>query len=352
MTEFVRLSAPKNCTFSENDWNVLSRFWHPVAWCDEVKPEEPFGAVLLDTKLVVYRTEKGVTVARDVCPHRGAKLSNGRMIEGELTCPYHAFHFNDEGMCTKIPAHPEMKIADKMCLKTFPVIERYNIIWTCLNPDPEPLNPMPDWDDMNDDGVEVFRIPGPNWKVSAARHCENFHDPAHFSVVHEGTFGSGDFKEVPRYKVNRTDIGLEHSNTFQQVDRHSFEIEETELAEINYGYRFTFPFSNHLVVESESTNFDWYKVMDVAGPVSATESRIFLQIVREEKERTENLKEDVIEFEKKIVQQDIDIVEHLEPLELELGASDRVLIPADLWSVSYRRGLADYGLRTGMEEDQ
>jgi len=272
------------------------------------------------------------------------------MKDGQLTCAYHALHFNYEGKCTRIPAHPDIKIAGKMCLTTYPVVERYNIIWTCLNPDSETLNPLPEWDDINDPGVDVLRIPSPTWKVSAARHCENFHDPAHFSVVHEGTFGSSEYSEVPPYKVVRTETGLEHTNIFKQVDRNTFDVGEDEIADIKYNYKFTFPFCNHLYLESESENFDWYTVVAVASPNSSRESRIFLQIIREKKTDQEQSANDVIEFEKAIVQQDLAVVEYLEPLELSLDLSDEVLIPADAWSIAYRRALADFGLTTGMEQ--
>ena len=43
----------------------------------------------------------------------------------------------------------------------------------------------------------------------------------------------------------------------------------------------------------------------------------------------------------------IDLIEH--PLELSLDLSEQVLIPADAWSIAYRRALADFGLTTGLE---
>lgn len=341
--------APANNTFTENDWNVLSRFWHAVAWSDEVTSEKPYGATLLDIKLVVFRGDNGeVTVASDRCPHRGASLSRGKMEDGKLTCAYHAFQFNQDGTCARIPAHPDMKIAAKMCLKSFPVIERYNIIWTCLNPEPKPLNPLPEWDVLNDPEIENIRVPGPNWKVSTARHCENFHDPAHFSVVHEGTFGAPEFNDVPAYKVERTETGLTHTNTFTQVEANTLETGGDQVAKIDYSYQFTFPFCNHVHLESESENFETYTVFDTASPVSAHETRVFLQVTRKKIENNPVTYEDVLEFEKTIVGQDIEIVEYLDPLELSLDLSEQVLIPADAWSIAYRRALADFGLTTGL----
>ena len=65
--------VPRKNTFSENDWHVLAGFWHPVAFSHEIE-DKPVSAKLLDVELVIYRTSKGVSVAKDICPHRGTKL--------------------------------------------------------------------------------------------------------------------------------------------------------------------------------------------------------------------------------------------------------------------------------------
>ena len=72
---------PKNCTFAPNDWRILSGFWHPVAFAHDVN-DAPVPARLLDVDLVIWRTEDGVSVARDLCPHRGTRLSAGRVDDG------------------------------------------------------------------------------------------------------------------------------------------------------------------------------------------------------------------------------------------------------------------------------
>jgi phenylpropionate dioxygenase-like ring-hydroxylating dioxygenase large terminal subunit len=52
-----------------------------------------------------------------------------------------------------VPAHPDNGIPAKLHLKTYPAIERYGLIWTCLRPDRDidavSAQPptMPHWDD-------------------------------------------------------------------------------------------------------------------------------------------------------------------------------------------------------------
>ena len=44
---------------------------------------------VLGLPLVVYRSGTQLVAARDACPHMGAALSEGRVCEGKLVCPWH-----------------------------------------------------------------------------------------------------------------------------------------------------------------------------------------------------------------------------------------------------------------------
>src|SRR3546814_4765207 len=55
--------------------------WYVSACSREVQSGSPLRRVLLDTPVLLYRTEAGQPVALyDRCPHRGAPLSNGKQI--------------------------------------------------------------------------------------------------------------------------------------------------------------------------------------------------------------------------------------------------------------------------------
>jgi len=72
----MQTQLPRNCTFSRTDWEVLSRFWYPVAFSSEIGAA-PFAATLLDQKLVLYRHADGISCFTDLCLHRGVPLSMG-----------------------------------------------------------------------------------------------------------------------------------------------------------------------------------------------------------------------------------------------------------------------------------
>ena len=78
---------PRHCTFRESDWHILAGFWHPVAFVHDIK-DKPVAARLLDVNLVIYRTSEGITVAKDLCMHRGTRLSLGWMQDDLLVLPH------------------------------------------------------------------------------------------------------------------------------------------------------------------------------------------------------------------------------------------------------------------------
>jgi phenylpropionate dioxygenase-like ring-hydroxylating dioxygenase large terminal subunit len=164
-------TLPRDCTFSSEDWQVLADCWHPVAYADAIT-DKPYGTKLLDQDLVVYRTSQGVVVAKDICLHRGAQISLGWMQGDEIVCAYHGFRYSFAGKCTLVPAHPTLPISEKLCLITYPAIEQYGLIWTCLSK--KPARDLPDWPELADPEFTKVHLAPFDWKTSAARQAENF----------------------------------------------------------------------------------------------------------------------------------------------------------------------------------
>ena len=67
----------------------------------EVTPASVFGE-----PLVLWRSEDDGTVhcADDVCPHRAAALSEGRLRDGKLECYYHGWQFDGKKVCCFNPS--------------------------------------------------------------------------------------------------------------------------------------------------------------------------------------------------------------------------------------------------------
>jgi phenylpropionate dioxygenase-like ring-hydroxylating dioxygenase large terminal subunit len=126
---------------SDIDLQPLRRYWHPVADAGDVD-EAPLCVQLLDEQVVLFRSGGSVRAFRDLCPHRGAKISMGSVVDGTLVCPYHGFRYDGSGSCVYIPSQPRdlQRIPARLKLAPYHVEERYGLVWVALE---EPVAPLP-----------------------------------------------------------------------------------------------------------------------------------------------------------------------------------------------------------------
>lgn len=331
---------PAGSGFGENDWHILASFWHPIALASEIG-NQPVSARLLDVDLVVYRTSSGVTVARDRCPHRGVKVSAGRVVDDQLVCPMHGMHFDAEGQCRVIPSSTDQgaPISPAMRLATFRCTERYGIVWTCLKQ--HALAPLPDWPVLQAPEEGVVFVPPDVWQASAARHVENFNDLAHFPWVHLRSFGSDVTIATAPYDVEDIEHGLRFRCPYEEGGNRFPDGVEAEDRQVEYTFELTFPFSTLLTVDPQGSDFVHY-FADTACPVSVDETRIF-QLLTDTTGHPDA--EFWIQDSLAINADDKPLVES-QPPELPLDpAGELHHMPADRWSVRYRQRLVkQYGL--------
>ncbi|MFX8289620.1 Rieske 2Fe-2S domain-containing protein, partial [Acinetobacter baumannii] len=74
---------------------------------------------LLGQDLVLWRHSGRAVEWLDLCIHRGARLSLGRVTNGELVCPYHGWRYDLDGTCTLLPAQPKTPIPARACAETY-----------------------------------------------------------------------------------------------------------------------------------------------------------------------------------------------------------------------------------------
>src|SRR5450432_1701756 len=110
---------------------VLLNDWHAVVRASELKIGSTQSAKLLDRELVIWRSRDGVHAWLDVCVHRGAKLSLGKVQNDCLICPYHGWTYDTAGQCTGIPAHPSIVPPGRAKTTVFQVREAYDLVWVC-----------------------------------------------------------------------------------------------------------------------------------------------------------------------------------------------------------------------------
>ena len=333
---------PRDCSFTPDDWQVLARCWFPVAIGAELA-DAPKAVRLLDERLVVYRAGSRIVVARDLCIHRGVPLSIG-WVEGEdIVCRYHGLRFGPDGACREIPSEPGAVPTARMRIATFPVQERYGLIWTSLDPDADPakLPVFPLWDDP-----DFERIVPPSMDIAGAagRQCEGFLDVAHFAWVHHGTFADRNNPVVPAYAVHWNDDGTLVSDYVSDVANipHG-----TVLASpVPEGFLWRrlfevqFPFFPRLTIFFPDDR--QLCLLNCASPMSARMTRLFVPIVRNFGHGGDLAP--VYEFNRRVFDEDRVIVETQHPEDLPLDLMQEAHIKADRASIAYRQGLRKMGL--------
>lgn len=167
---------------------LIADRWYVVLDAKELSSGEVLGRMRMGQDLVFWRDSAGkVFAARDRCPHRWTKLSNGKMVGDALQCPFHGFEFNGSGACTKMPAHPERKISGAMSLTTLPLREAHGFLWMWTGPSEAPDSDPEffDFSGYSSSGSQLI-VPVAN---SYTRAIENQLDMTHLPFVHRKTIG-------------------------------------------------------------------------------------------------------------------------------------------------------------------
>ena len=182
----------------------LQNFWYPVALKTDQTPKL---VKLFGKHYVLWRSTTGLVLTQPYCPHRGARLDHAKEQDGSLVCPYHGWQFGEDGNCKFIPQiEAGLPIPPKAYLATYPVVERYGVVWTCIGT-PETTGPPP-WHEADELGwrvqVDFFEL----WGASGFRIIDNNLDQSHPAFIHQNTFGDPTRPWVPRYSVELTSNGF------------------------------------------------------------------------------------------------------------------------------------------------
>lgn len=187
----------------------FARVWTPVTVASNLGTK-PLGLLLAGEKIVFFRDSDGKARALiDRCPHRGVKLSLGKVNDkGCIECPFHAWQFDGTGKTTYIPLNPDAK-RDNYSAMSLPVREIGGVLWVYTDasgaaPPSEPnvpealTNP-----DLTLTYLEV------EWKAHWTRAMENMLDSPHVPFLHVKTIG----RFVRPYLKHDTRMDIEWEDT-------------------------------------------------------------------------------------------------------------------------------------------
>jgi phenylpropionate dioxygenase-like ring-hydroxylating dioxygenase large terminal subunit len=171
---------------------MIRNQWYIVLDSKEVKPGKPLGVNRMGEKLVFWRDSAGKVICmRDLCPHLGARLSQGKLIGDRLRCPFHGFEYDTNGKCRLVPAIGKNgKIPNALEVSNYPVYEAHGWIWIYWGKPQEGELSSPEFFNEIDDRFSYgsFRQ---YWPVHYSRMVENQLDVMHLPFVHHNTIGAG-----------------------------------------------------------------------------------------------------------------------------------------------------------------
>ena len=179
--------------------NYPRNMWWCAAFANEVT-EKPMSRWLLELPIVMYRMSDGTPVALDDrCPHRWAPLSQGKIIDDQIQCPYHGMTFGKDGMCTLVPTQDNVPKNAKV--NSYPLRESGNYIWIWMgDPDAIDCEPIdmsyttdPAWSYVNG----YYEVTA-NWVLIR----ENVMDLTHIAYLHADTFQQGDWDTAPHVSMD------------------------------------------------------------------------------------------------------------------------------------------------------
>ena len=189
----------------------LKNAWYVAAWSDEVS-DKPRSIRILGEKICLFRNGSNQLVAfEDFCPHRRLPLSMGRIKGDLLECGYHGLTFDCEGKCVSAPTN-DNNIPDKAQVNTYPLEERYGLIWIWMgNKALADSNDIFSVDHYGEAGWGYNRGPAIDVECHYLYINDNLLDPTHVAWVHTSSFGEANTKDTP--------LNLELSDTGVIVSR-------------------------------------------------------------------------------------------------------------------------------------
>jgi phenylpropionate dioxygenase-like ring-hydroxylating dioxygenase large terminal subunit len=170
---------------------VIPNQWYAILDSREVPLRRLVGIIRMGERLVLWRDADGAVVCqRDMCPHRGAALSAGKLREGTVVCPFHGFVFDPVGKCRLVPANGKNAQPPKsLKVHTYPARDAFGFIWIYWGAPAGELPALPFFDDLAD-GFSYTTYPY-RWKTHYSRAIENQLDVIHLPFVHHNTIGRG-----------------------------------------------------------------------------------------------------------------------------------------------------------------
>ncbi len=181
--------------------------WFLLCKSKNIKVNEIKSYKIFNTPIVLFRKKNGICHALiDRCAHRNVPLSKGTLIDDCLQCPYHGWHFDSQGKCTKIPGMLSENIPNKIVIPRLSVKEQHGFIWISLNPNNET---SPSFIPYNQDSLYDTFLVEFHAQATFQNLLENFLDSMHTHFVHPGLVRKDNLRKKVQVTLNRQPDSIE-----------------------------------------------------------------------------------------------------------------------------------------------
>ncbi|MDY0235211.1 MAG: aromatic ring-hydroxylating dioxygenase subunit alpha [Gudongella sp.] len=170
---------------------MIKNQWYVILDSKQVKKNKLIGVTRLSEKLVLWRDDNNqVNCIFDKCCHRGASLSEGKIIGNHIECPFHGFQYDTNGRVVLIPANGKSNpVKNNYAVNSYLVKDKYGFIWLWYSNDKDSAPEIPFFEDLKS-GFSYGSF-SETWSVHYTRAIENQLDVVHLPFVHKNTIGSG-----------------------------------------------------------------------------------------------------------------------------------------------------------------
>ncbi len=156
----------------------LREYWYPALAAKKVR-RKPLYWNMLGDDLTFFRDKQGEVVAiSDICPHRGASLSEGDCFyKGFLSCPYHGATFDGNGECVAfIPEGPDSKMVGNLRIRSYPTktLREWVFVWMGEG-EPAPIEEdvPPEFFEEGNVVISSYTYWPINWLIAIENHSDS-----------------------------------------------------------------------------------------------------------------------------------------------------------------------------------
>ncbi|MGI9291042.1 MAG: Rieske 2Fe-2S domain-containing protein [Gammaproteobacteria bacterium] len=170
--------------------------WYVIGLAEEVRRGKKRLFKLFGHDIVIWRRRDNSLAAIDArCPHMGASLALGRVVDDCVECPYHGFLYDESGQCVKTPLRSDDALIPRtLSNRGYAAAEKAGWLFLFWGEKADAPEEIPFFADVKEPLCHTWSVK--EWPVSFTRFIENTVDVAHLGTVHRGTLSFFIPKEI------------------------------------------------------------------------------------------------------------------------------------------------------------